>query len=127
MVRHVLVDVSVLLRGACGVELLELETAVDDRLQQVQRPDRVRRHGLVWAVPRFADVCLRAQMEDVGLVGGVEQVFDEVVDGRLVRQIREVHLDPCAQRGDVVQRTARGCAHERMHVRIELHERIGEV
>ena len=100
---------------------------VDDRLEQVQRADRVRYHRFVWAVPRLADMGLCAEMEDVRLVGRVEQLPDEVVDRRLVRQICEVHLELLAQRGDVVQRTAGRRAHERVHVCVELNERIGEV
>ena len=60
VVRDGLAHVSVLLRRPGGVELLELEPVVDDRLQQVERPDRVRQDGLVRAVPRLADVRLRA-------------------------------------------------------------------
>ena len=71
VVRDRLVDVAVLLRRAGGVELLELEPVVDDRLEQVERADRVRHHRLVRAVPRLADVRLRAEMEDVRLVGRV--------------------------------------------------------
>ena len=65
VVRDGLADVAVLLRGAGGVELLELEAVVDDRLQQVERADRVRHHRLVRPVPRLADVRLRAEVEDV--------------------------------------------------------------
>ena len=68
VVRDGLAHVAVLLRGARGVELLELEAVVDDRLQQVERADRVRHHRLVRPVPRLADVRLRAEVEDVGLV-----------------------------------------------------------
>jgi len=127
LVRNVLVHVAVLLRGPGRVELLELETVVDDRLEQVERADRVRDHGLVWAMPGLADVGLRAEMEDVRLVGGVEQLSDEVVDRGLVREIRKVHLQLLAQRCDVVQRAARRRANERVDVRVELNERIGEV
>ena len=63
MVGDRLVDVPVLLRGAGGVELLELELPVDDRLQEVERAEDIRRDGLVGPVPRLADVRLRAEVE----------------------------------------------------------------
>ena len=71
VVRDGLAHVAVLLRGAGGVELLELEAPVDDRLEQVERADRVRHHRLVGPVPRLADVRLCAEVEDVRLVGRV--------------------------------------------------------
>ena len=71
VVRDVVAHVAVLLRGAGGVELLELEAGVDDRLQQVERADRVRHHRLVGPVPRLADVRLGAEVEDVRPVGRV--------------------------------------------------------
>src|SRR6185437_15996471 len=40
---------------------------------------------------------------------------------------RELDLQLLAQRRDVVQRTARGGAHEGIDVRIERNERLGEV
>jgi hypothetical protein len=85
-------DVAVLLRGARRVELLELEPPVDDRLEQVERADRVRHHRLVGPVPRLADVRLRTEVEDVRPVGRLLQLPDEVVHGRLVREVREVDL-----------------------------------
>ena len=39
VMRDRFVDVAVLLRRPRGVELLQLEAVVDDRLQQVERPD----------------------------------------------------------------------------------------
>jgi len=120
MVRDRFVRVPVLLRRAGGVELLELQSVVDDRLEEVERADRVRKDRLVRTVPRLPDMRLGAEMENVGLVGRVEQLLDEVVDRRLVRQIGEVDVEPVAQRGDVVQRAARGCADECVHVRVEL-------
>ena len=42
---------------------------VDDRLEQVERADRVRHHRLVRPVPRLADVRLGAEVEDVRPVG----------------------------------------------------------
>src|SRR6266568_9289491 len=66
-------------------------------------------------------------MEDVWLVRRVEQLPDEVVDRRLVRQIGEVHLELLAQRGDVVQRAAGRCANKRVHICVELDERVGEM
>ena len=90
VVRDRLADVAVLLRRAGRVELLELDAVVDDRLQQVERPDRVRHHGLVRAVPRLADVRLRAEVEDVGLVGRRHEVVaDQIVDRRLVGEVGE--------------------------------------
>ena len=128
VVRDGLARVAVLLRGARGVELLELEPLVDDRLEEVERADRVRHHGLVRAMPRLAHVRLRAEVEDVRAVRRrVAQLLDEVVDGRLVREVGEVHLQPAAEVRDVVQRAARGGAHERVDVRAELHERVREV
>ena len=78
-------------------------------------------------VPGLADVRLRAEVEDVRLVRRLAQLLDEVVDRRLVGQVGEVHLQPAAQVPDVVQRAARGRAHERVHVRAELDERVGQV
>ena len=69
VVGDVVADVAVLLGRAGRVELLELEPPVDDRLEEVERPDRVRHHRLVRAVPRLADVCLGAEVEHVRPVG----------------------------------------------------------
>ena len=38
-----------------------------------------------------------------------------------------MHLEPVAQVADVVERSARGGAHERMHVGSELDERVRQV
>jgi hypothetical protein len=73
------------------------------------------------------DVRLRAEMKDVGLVGGVAQLPHEVVDRGLVREVREVHLEPPAQVPDVVEGAARRRAHEGVDVGAELDERIGQV
>ena len=127
VVRDRLAHVAVLLRRAGGVELLELDAVVDDRLQQVERPDRVRHHGLVRAVPRLADVRLRAEVEDVRLVGRLREVAHQVVDRRLVGQVGEDDAQLPAQVADVVQRARRGRAHERDHVGVELDERLGQV
>ena len=128
MVGDGLADVPVLLRRPGGVELLELEPGVDDGLQQVQRPEHVRRDGLVRPVPRLADVRLGAEVEDVRPIGrGVLQLANEVVDRRAVGEVREVDLEPVAQVADVVQRAARGRADERVHRRAELDERVRQV
>src|SRR3954452_12513549 len=66
-------------------------------------------------------------MEDVRLVGRVQKLLHEVVDRRLVGEVGELDLQLFAQRRDVVQRTARGGAHEGMHIRTERDERLGEV
>ena len=84
-----LADVSVLLRGAGRVELLELEVVVDDRLEQVERPDGVRQDRLVRPVPRLADVRLRAEVEDVRLVRALLEVTHQIVDRRLVGEVGE--------------------------------------
>jgi hypothetical protein len=122
-----LVHVAVLLRRAGGVELLQLEPVVDDRLQEVQRADGVRHHRLVGAVPRLADVRLGAEVENVRPVVGLEQVLDEVVDGRLVGEIGEVDAHPVAKVADVVERAARGGAHEGVDVGVELGQGLGQV
>ena len=71
---------------------------------------------------------LGAEVEDVGpVVGGLLQLPDQVVDRRLVGEVGEVHLEPVAEMPDVVQRAARGRAHERVDVGAELDERVGEV
>ena len=127
MMRDGLVDVAVLLRRAGRVELLELEAVVDDRLEQVERAERVRHDGLVRPVPRLADVSLRAEVEDVRLVRRLAKLAHEVVDRRLVRQVGEVHLQPVAQVRDVVQRAARRCADEGVHMSAELDERVREM
>ena len=128
VVRDRLAHVPVLLGRARGVELLDLEAVVDDRLQQVERPDRVRHQRLVRSVPRFVDVRLRAEVEDERLVGRLQQVLpDDEVDRVLVGEVREVHLQPPAQVRDVAQRAARGGADEGVDVGAQLYERIGEV
>ena len=79
-------------------------------------------------MPRLADVCLGAEVEDVGPVGrGVLQLADEVVDRGAVGEIGEVHLQAVAEMPDVVQRSARGRPHEGVHGRAELDERVREV
>ena len=127
VVRDGLVDVAVLLRGARGVELLELEAVVDDRLEEVERADGVRHHGLVRAVPRLVHVRLGAEVEDVGPVRRLAQLADQEVDRRLVREVGEVHLELVPQVTDVVQRAARGGSDEGMNVRAEDDERVGQV
>ena len=128
MVGDGLADVPVLLRGPRGVELLELESGVHDGLQQVQSPEHVGGHGLVWPVPRLADVRLGAEVEDVRAIGsGVLQLADEVVHRRAVGEVCEVDLEPAAEVPDVVQRAARGRADECVDARAELDERVREV
>ena len=101
---------------------------VDDRLEQVERADRVRHHGLVRAVPRLADVRLRAEVEDVRLVGRRHEVVaDQVVDRRLVGQVGEDDAQPVLQVADVVQRARRGRAHEGDHVGVQVDERLGQM
>jgi hypothetical protein len=127
VVRDRLARIAVLLRRPGRVELLQLEAVLDDRLEQVERADRVRHHRLVRAVPGLADVGLSAEVEDVRPVGGVTELADQVVDGRPVGQVREVHLQQVADLPDVVQRAARGGADERVHVRLQLEQRLREV
>ena len=127
VVRDVVADVPVLLRRARSVELLELEPPVDDRLQQVERPDRVCHERLVRPMPRLADVGLGAEVEDVRLVGCVLQLAHEVVDRRAVGEVGEVHLEVAAPVPDVVERAARGRANERMDVGAEREEGLREV
>ncbi len=128
VVGDALADVAVLLRGARGVELLELEPGVDHRLEEVQRPEDVRRDRLVRAVPRLADVRLRAEVEDERAVGGgVAQLAHEVVDRRPVGEVGEVDLQPVAEVPDVVQRAARGGPDERVDVGPELDQRVRQM
>ncbi len=127
VMRDGLAYVAVLLRCPRGGELLELEPVVDDGLQQVQRPEGVRHHGLVRAMPRLADVRLRAEVEDVGTVVQLAQLSDQVVDGRLVGEIGEVDDQLPVEVADVVQRAARGRAHEGVNVRVEGDERLRQV
>ena len=128
VVRDGLADVPVLLGRSRGLELLDLEALVDDRLEEVERPQRVRHEGLVRPVPRLVDVGLRAEMEDVWPVGRPEQVLpDEQVDRVLVGEVGEVHLQPAAQVRDVAERAARGGADESVDVRAQLDERVREV
>ena len=122
-----LAHVAVLLGGAGGVELLQLEAVVDDRLEQVERADNVRHHGLVRAVPRLAHVRLGAEVEEVRAVRRLLEVADHVVDRGAVGEVGEDDPHPVAQVGDVVQRAARGRAHEGDHVGSELDQRLGEV
>ena len=122
-----LAHVPVFLRRSGRVELLELETAVDDRLEQVQRSDRVRHHCFVRSVPRLADVCLRAEMEDVWAIACLAQVLHQVVDRRLIGEIGEVNVELSAEMPDVVQRAARRRSDERVHRCVERHEGFGQV
>ena len=123
-----LADVPVLLRGSRGVELLDLELEVDDRLQEVERSEDVRRDGLVRPVPRLADVRLGAEVEDVRPIRRrLLELADEAVDRDLVREVGEVHLDPAPELPDVVERAARRRADERVHRGAELDERLGQV
>src|SRR5918994_787128 len=128
VVRDRLAHVPVLLRGSGRVELLQLQPPVDDRLEQVQRPDRVRHHRLVGPVPRLTHVRLRAQMEDVRLVRRrVPQLLDQVVDRRAVGQVGELHPQPVAQVRNVVQCPTRRRAHEGGDVGAQLDQRVGDV
>ncbi len=119
--------VAVLLRRARGVEALELELVVEDRLEEVERADDVRHHRLVRPVPGLADVSLGAEVEDVRLVRGLLQLADEVVDRRAVGEVGELDDHPLAQVADVVERAARRRADEGDDVRAELDERFREV
>jgi hypothetical protein len=103
------------------------DVPVDDRLEQVQRPEDVGRDRLVGAMPGLADVRLRAEVEDEGLVGRLPELPHEVVDRGAVGEVREVHLQPVAQVRDVVQRAARVGADERVHVGAELDEAVRQV
>src|SRR5581483_5550014 len=87
----------------------------------------VRHHRLVRPMPRLPDVRLSTQMEHVRPVVGRPQVLHQVVDRRLVRQIREHRPDPAAQMPEVVQRAARRRPHERGDVRAQLHERVRQM
>ena len=128
VMRDRLTDVPILFGGTCGVELLELDAEVDDRLQQVERADGVRHHRLVRAVPRFADVRLGAEVEYVRLVRRRHQVpAHQVVDRRLVGEVGEDHVDVAAVARDVVQRARRRRAYERDHVGAQRDQRVGEV
>ena len=131
-VELVLVDdrvarVAVLLRRAGGVESLELELVVEDRLEEVERADDVRHHRLVRPVPGLAHVRLGAEMEDVGPVGRLLQLPHEIVDRRAVGEVGELHDHPLAQVADVVQRAARRGADEGHDVGAQLDERLREV
>ena len=127
VVRDRLARIAVLLGGAGGVELLDVEAVVDDRLEQIEGPDGVRHHRLVGAVPRLADVRLRAEVEDVRPVGRLRELADQVVDRGLVGQVGEVDAQPVAERADVVQRAARGRTDEGVDVGAEVDERVGQV
>src|SRR5438132_924775 len=70
---------------------------------------------------------LGAEVEEVRLVRRVEQLLHEVVDGRLVREIGELHMQSFTQVPDVVQRAARGRAHESVHIRVEVDEGFRQV
>src|SRR5205085_11219725 len=123
-----LARVPVLLGGAGGVELLELEPVVDDRLEQVERADGVRHYRLVRPVPRLAHVRLGAEVEDVRAVARrVAELADEVVDGGAVGEVGEVNLHAVAQVPDVVQGAARSGAHEGVDAGVEVNERLGQV
>ena len=78
-------------------------------------------------MPRLADVRLGAEVEDVGPVGRLLQLADEVVDRGAVGEVGELDVDPRAEVPDVVQRAARRGADEGDDVRAELDERVREV
>ena len=101
---------------------------VDDRLQQVERADRVRHHRLVRPVPRLADVRLRAEVEDVRLVAAPASGRASGSRSRSCRSGRRRRRGSRRRRcADVVQRARGGRAHERDHVGAELDERVGQV
>ncbi len=103
MVGDGFANVAVLLRGARRVELLQLEPMFDGRLQQVQGANRVRHDGFVGAVPRLADMRLRAEVEHEWLVGCGAEFADEVVDGSPVGQVGEVNGHVRPEVADVVE------------------------
>ena len=70
---------------------------------------------------------LRSEMEEVRPVLRLREVAHQVVDRRLVGEVREDHAQPPLQVADVVQRARRGGAHERDHVGVELDEGLGQV
>ena len=70
---------------------------------------------------------LRAEVEDVRAIRRVAELAHEVVDRGAVGEIGEVHLELAAEVPDVVERAARGRAHERVDVGAERDERLGEV
>ena len=126
--RDAFAHVAVLLGGAGGVELLELDVVVDDRLQQVERPHGVRHHRLVRAVPGLADVRLCTEMEHVRSVrGGHQMVAHAMVDRGLVGQVREDDRQLVPTMADVVERPRRGRADECDDMSAEGDERLGQV
>ena len=128
VVGDVLADVPVLLRRARGVELLELELPVDDRLEEVERPERRSPSTVSYGRCHDSPTCACApRWKTYGRSGACLQLAHEVVDRRAVREVGEVHLEPVPEMPDVVQRTARGRAHERVHRRAELDEGVREV
>ena len=119
--------VAVLLRRPRGVEALQLEVVVEDRLEEVERAYDVRHHRLVRPVPGLADVRLGPEMEDVRPVGRLLQLAHEVVDRSAVGEVGELDHHPLAQVADVVQRAARRRADESDDVRAQLDECLREV
>ena len=126
MVADRLPNVSVLLRCTGGVELLQLDSVIDDRLQEVQGSDGVRHDRLVGPVPRLADVCLGREVEDEWPPGGLEDAHD-TIDRVAVREVSPVNGQPAAQVRDVVESAARRRPDEGVDVRLEAHQRLGQM
>jgi hypothetical protein len=78
-------------------------------------------------MPGLADVSLSAEVEDVRFVGSLAELRKEIVDRGRISQVCKVHLELRAQVNDVVQRTARGRTHERVHAGAEVDERFSQV
>jgi hypothetical protein len=66
-------------------------------------------------------------VEDVRLVGRLDELAHQQVDRMLVGQVGEVDFQLIADLPDVVQRAARGRAHERVDAGPERDEALGQV
>ena len=122
-----LADVSVLLRRAGGVELLELELPVDDGLEQVEGAHDVRHRRLVRPVPRLADVRLRGEVEHVRPVGCFAQATDRPVDRVTVGEVAPVNGDAPTMLRDVVEGSARRGTDEGVDVCAQTDKGVDEM
>ncbi len=70
---------------------------------------------------------LRGEVEHVRAAAGLAERANDAVDGVAVAEVAPVDGDPPAQVGDVVEGAARGRPHEGVDVRVQQHERVGQV
>src|SRR2546422_231709 len=127
LVAHLLADVAVLLRGARGVDLIDVHVEVDDGLQQVHHTQHVRAERLVRAVPALADVRLGAEVEDHRLVAEGLEDLERLEDRLLVREVGAVDRRLLLDVTGVVEHAGRRRAHEHVDVGVVGQQRLDQV